>query len=56
MAVPGLGTSGGVPLTDELLDRLAVEAERGYPVEQLRTRHELPDEHPPPAAEPRVTE
>lgn len=34
-AVP---TSGGVPVTDEEIDRLAVEAEAGYDVETLRRR------------------
>lgn len=32
------GTSGGVELTDELIERLADEAERGYEDEQLRPR------------------
>lgn len=31
-------TSGGVELTDELLDRLAEEAEQGYEVDKLRPR------------------
>lgn len=31
-------TSGGVELTDEVLDELADEAERGYDPEELRTR------------------
>ena len=36
---PGvLGTSGGVPLTEELLDTLADEAEHGYAVERMRRR------------------
>lgn len=30
--------SGGVELTDELIERLAAEAERGYDLEQLRPR------------------
>jgi hypothetical protein len=30
--------SGGVPVTDELIDRLAAEAEAGYDVETLRRR------------------
>lgn len=36
------GTSGGVALTEELLDRLAEEAEAGYDLEQLvpRTAHD----------------
>jgi hypothetical protein len=33
-----LGTSGGVPVTDELIDRLAVEAERGYDPARLKVR------------------
>ena len=32
------GTSGGVELTDELIERLAREAEEGYDVGQLRPR------------------
>jgi hypothetical protein len=32
------GTSGGVELTDELIERLAGEAEEGYDVERLRPR------------------
>lgn len=31
-------TSGGVPLTDETVQRLADEAERGYDVNQVRRR------------------
>jgi hypothetical protein len=31
-------TSGGVPITDEMVDRLAAEAEDGYDVEALRRR------------------
>lgn len=31
-------TSGGVPVTDELVDQLAAEAETGYDVETLRRR------------------
>lgn len=34
------GTSGGVELTDELIERLAREAKEGYGVEQLRFRSE----------------
>ena len=30
------GTSGGIPLTDELIERLADEAERGYDIKELR--------------------
>jgi hypothetical protein len=33
-----LVSSGGVPVTDELVDRLAAEAEDGYDVEALRRR------------------
>lgn len=32
------GTSGGIELTDELIENLAREAERGYDVEDLRRR------------------
>jgi hypothetical protein len=32
------GTSGGTDLTDELVQRLAAEAERGYAPDQLRPR------------------
>jgi hypothetical protein len=49
-----LGTSGGVELTEELLDRLAAEAEQGYDVERLQERTVQPP-NPPPAAGPRVT-
>jgi hypothetical protein len=31
-------TSGGIPVTDELVDRLAAEAEAGYDVPSLRRR------------------
>ncbi len=31
-------TSNGVPVTDELVDRLAAEAETGYDVAELRRR------------------
>jgi CRISPR-associated endonuclease/helicase Cas3 len=31
-------TSGGVPLTDELLDKLAEEAEAGYDPAKLKPR------------------
>lgn len=31
-------TSGGVPVTDELVDRLAAEAAEGYDVDALRRR------------------
>lgn len=30
------GTSGGVPVTDSLIEELAAEAERGYDLSQLR--------------------
>lgn len=33
-----LGTSGGVPVTEDLVQRLADEAEAGYDVETLRRR------------------
>lgn len=32
------GTSGGIELTDEVIERLAEEAEQGYPIEQLPER------------------
>ena len=32
------GTSGGLELTDELIQRLAIEAEGGYSIKQLQTR------------------
>jgi hypothetical protein len=32
------GSSGGVELTDELIERIAGEAEEGYDVERLRPR------------------
>ncbi len=32
------GTSGGVVITDEVIERLAAEAEAGYDVEALRRR------------------
>lgn len=34
------GTSGGVELTDEVVGRLADEAEQGYPTDHLRARKE----------------
>lgn len=34
------GTSGGIRLTNELIEKLAEEAERGYDVEELRRRHQ----------------
>ena len=40
-------TSGGVLVTDELVERLAAEAEAGYDPDQLRPR---PDPPLPPAA------
>lgn len=36
----GYGTSGGVELTDEVIERLADEAEQGYPIERMRPRRE----------------
>jgi CRISPR-associated endonuclease/helicase Cas3 len=36
MGTSDKGTSGGVELTDELIERLAAEAEEGYDVEELR--------------------
>jgi hypothetical protein len=38
MARKGQRTSGGVELTDEQLDAIVEEAERGYGAEQLRPR------------------
>lgn len=35
---PTTPTSGGVPVTDELIDELAAEAEAGYDVTQVRRR------------------
>jgi len=32
------GTSGGVELTDELLDKMVAEAEAGYDLDRLRPR------------------
>lgn len=32
------GTSGGVEITDELIEELSREAERGYPIDQIRPR------------------
>lgn len=36
------GTSRGVPLTDDLITRLADEAEKGYPPERLARRGRPP--------------
>jgi predicted HicB family RNase H-like nuclease len=38
MSSSNYGTSGGIELTDELVERLAQEAEEGYAVERLRPR------------------
>ena len=35
---PGNGTSGGVELTDEFIERIADEAEQGYDLDQLKPR------------------
>jgi hypothetical protein len=35
---PGTPTSGGVPVTDDLVDRMADEAAEGYDVASLRRR------------------
>lgn len=35
---PTTPTSGGVPVTDELIDRFSTEAEAGYDVEALKRR------------------
>lgn len=35
---PKHGTSRGIPLTDEVIEELADEAERGYDAEELRLR------------------
>jgi hypothetical protein len=34
----GIPVSGGVPLTDDVIDRLSDEAEQGYDVAELRRR------------------
>jgi hypothetical protein len=39
------GTSGGVPLTDEKIQELADEAERGYDPDQLAKRLNCRHEH-----------
>jgi CRISPR-associated endonuclease/helicase Cas3 len=36
------GTSGGVPITDDVIQRLAVEAERGFEHRKLRPRGRPP--------------
>jgi predicted HicB family RNase H-like nuclease len=43
-------TSGGVPVTDDLVDRLAAEAEQGYDVAALRGRRGRPPLGSAPAA------
>src|SRR2546423_1878528 len=47
------GTSGGIELTDEVVEQLADEAEQGYDLSQLgeRERRNLADEHRDQAAE-----
>ena len=35
-------TINGVPVTEEMIQRLAADAERGYPIEQLRKRGRRP--------------
>jgi hypothetical protein len=40
-------SSCGIRLTDEVLERLADEAERGYPTERLVRRAAPPPRHPP---------
>lgn len=42
----GLGTSGGVALTDELVQRLAAEAEEGYDAQRPRPRERDDEEDP----------
>jgi CRISPR-associated endonuclease/helicase Cas3 len=42
MAKPKHGTSGGVELADEVVDRLAKEAEEGYDTRKLRRRRGRP--------------
>ena len=44
------GTSGGHPITDELIDKLATEAEAGYPPAALRRRSGRPSMGSAPAA------
>lgn len=39
MSTEDHGTSGDVELTDDVLDKLADEAAKGYPRNQLRHRH-----------------
>lgn len=50
MSKTGHGRSGGVELTDELLQRLADDAERGYEVERLRQQRGRPTIGSMPAA------
>jgi ribbon-helix-helix CopG family protein len=42
MTRKGRPTSGGVPVTDELIDKFAAEAERGYDPAKLRGRGRPP--------------
>ncbi len=52
MDTPHRGSSCGVELTDDVIERLADEAVRGYDVDRLRP---VPhDDEPAPAAGPRV--
>jgi hypothetical protein len=46
-------TASGVPITDELIDRLAAKAEEGHDVEQMLLRREG---RPPIGAVPRIPE
>ena len=46
-ATSSLGMSKGIPLTDDLLDRLSVEAEAGYAPERLRRRSRPAPGEPP---------
>jgi hypothetical protein len=46
-------TASGVPITDELIDRLAAKAEEGHDVEQLLLRREG---RPPVSAVSRIRE
>lgn len=40
-----LGSSGGVELTDELIQHLSDQAEHGYTLHQMASAQELSDDH-----------
>jgi hypothetical protein len=46
-------TASGVPITDELVDRLAAKAAEGHDAEQMLLRREGPPTHPEPDLNPR---